>query len=160
MTGVRRSDVVGFGRQMIRGGWLHFTEVKGRRREPKDRYIPVLPQLATSIAAAPSEHLTFLVTEFGKAFTGNGFGNKFRQWCDEAGLKHCSAHGLRKAGATMAADNGATTHQLMAIFGWDTVKQAEHYTKKANRKRLAGNSMHLLLASGSGAPQSKTSNEP
>ena len=41
-----------------------------------------------------------------------------------------SAHGLRKAGATIAADNGATSHQLMAIFGWTTIKQAEIYTKK------------------------------
>jgi hypothetical protein len=27
------------------------------------------------------------------------------------------AHGLRKAGATVAANNGATAHQLMAMFG-------------------------------------------
>jgi integrase len=129
---------------MVRDGWLHFTEVKGRRRQPKERKIPVLPELAESIAATPSEHLTFLVTERGRPFTGNGFGNKFREWCDQAGLKRCSAHGLRKAGATIAAENGATTHQLMSIFGWETVKQAEHYTKRADRKRLAGDAMHLL----------------
>ena len=34
----------------------------------------------------------------------------------------------------------------MAIFGWETVKQAEHYTRRANRKRLAGDAMHLLVA--------------
>jgi hypothetical protein len=33
--------------------------------------------------------------------------------------------GLRKAGATVAAENGATPHQLMAIFGWNTLAQAE-----------------------------------
>lgn len=146
-TGVRRSDVVMFGRQMVRDYWLHFTEVKGAKRQPKERKIPVLPELAASIAALPSDHLTYLVTEQGRPFTGNGFGNKFREWCDAAGLKHCSAHGLRKAGATIAAENGATTHQLMSIFGWETVKQADRYTKKADRKRLAGSAMHLLVAS-------------
>jgi hypothetical protein len=41
---------------------------------------------------------------------------------------------LRKAGATIAADNGATSHQLMAIFRWKTIKQAEIYTQKADQK--------------------------
>jgi hypothetical protein len=34
---------------------------------------------------------------------------------DEAGLPKCSAHGLRKAGATITAENGATDRQLMAF---------------------------------------------
>jgi len=56
----------------------------------------------------------------------------------------CRAHGLRKAGATIAANNGATAHQLMAIFGWDTLKEAEKYTANADQKRLAQAAMHLL----------------
>ena len=51
---------------------------------------------------------------------------------------------LRKAGATIAANNGATAHQLMAIFGWDTIKEAEKYTAKADQQRLAESAMHLL----------------
>src|SRR5262245_31723173 len=46
--------------------------------------------------------------------------------------------------ATRAAGRGATAHQLMAIFGWRTIKQAEFYTRPAERKRLAGAAMHLL----------------
>jgi integrase len=84
------------------------------------------------------------VNEFGRAFTDAGFGNKFRQWCDEAGLDHCSAHGLRKAGATIAAENGASSRQLMAIFGWDSIKMAEHYSRAADQERLAESAMHLL----------------
>jgi hypothetical protein len=60
-------------------------------------------------------------------------------------LKHCSAHGLRKAGAAIAAENGATTKQLMSIFGWLTMKEAERYTQAAERKRLAGAAMKLLM---------------
>ena len=54
-------------------------------------------------------------------------------------------HGLRKAGATIAADNGATDSQLMAIFGWTTTKQTTLYTKKADRKRLAGEAIRKLV---------------
>jgi len=72
----------------------------------------------------------------------------------EAGLPECTAHGVRKAGATIAAENGATTHQLMAIFGWDTLKQAEAYTKAADQKRLAESSMHLIEAQEQNATES------
>ena len=51
------------------------------------------------IAAIRPGDLTFLVTEHGQSFTANDFGNKMRQWCDEAGLPECTAHGLRKTGA-------------------------------------------------------------
>ena len=35
----------------------------------------------------------------------------------------------------------------MAIFGWKTLKQAEHYTRKADRKRLANDGMHFISLS-------------
>lgn len=143
-TGVRRSDVVLLGRQMIRGGWLHFTETKNGRRKPKARQLPVLPALQHIIDHSPAGNMTFLVTEYDRPFTGNGFGNKMRDWCNEAGLPQCSAHGLRKAGATIAADNGATEHQLMAIFGWESPKQAALYTRRANRRKLAGAGMAFI----------------
>ena len=72
-------------------------------------------------------------------------GGWFRERCDEAGLTHCSAHGLRKAGATIAAENGASPHQLMAIFGWLTLKEAERYTQAARRKRMARAGMGYLV---------------
>lgn len=143
-TGARRSDAVTFGRQMVRQGWLHWTEAKGAAKLRKERAIPILPNLQRSLDACPSGHLSWLVTSFGKPFTANGFGNRFRKWCDEAGLPHCSAHGLRKAGATIAAENGATEDQLKAIFGWETSKEADRYTKKASRRKLAGDAMHLI----------------
>jgi integrase len=144
-TGTRRSDVVTLGRQLVRDGWFHWTEYKGRDRQRKDRAVPILPVLQATIDASPTGDMIYLVSEFGKPLTKDRFGRKFRDWCDEAGLHHCSAHGLRKAGATIAADNGATSHELMAIFGWESLKQAELYTKRANRKRLAGKAMHLLV---------------
>jgi integrase len=143
-TGVRRSDVVRLGRQHIREGWFKIAVQKNRNRKPVTIDLPVLTALQEVIDGTPSGDLTFLVTQFGRPFTANGFGNWFRRRCDEAGLPHCSAHGLRKAGAARAAENGATTHELMAIFGWQTVKEAERYTQSAQRKRLAAGAERLL----------------
>lgn len=108
--------------------------------------LPILLPLRAVLDATPSGHLTYLVTERGKPFTAPGFGNKFRDWCNEAGLPQCSAHGIRKHAAVIAAENGATEHQLMAMFGWDSPKQAAVYTRKANRTKLAKSAMHLLVS--------------
>ena len=62
-----------------------------------------------------------------------------------AALPHRPAHGLRKTGAVIAAENGATASQFQSIFGWSTLKEAARYTKGAEQKRLARSAMHLLL---------------
>jgi integrase len=143
-TGQRKSDVILFGPQHVKDGWLRFTQQKNRNRKPVTLDIPILPELAEILSATPTGHLTYLVSKLGKGFTRAGFGVRFRKWCDAAGLPKCTAHGLRKAGATRAAENGATASQLMAIFGWSDIKQAELYTRAADQKRIAGSSMHLL----------------
>lgn len=146
-TGARRSDMVTFGRQHIKDGWLRFIPQK-KRNQTKNATLsekPWLPVLDQIVKASPTGDLTFLVTEYGRPFTGAGFGNWFRDRCNEAGLPQCSAHGLRKMGATRAAENGATEHQLMVIFDWSTPGQARVYTEKVRRKKLAGGSMALLV---------------
>lgn len=139
-TGQRRGDVVRMGRQHVEHGLLRV--VQGKTREALQ--LPVLPILVDILAASPVGDLTYLVTQWGKPFTAAGFGGKFREWCDQAGLKHCTAHGLRKAGATIAAENGATDRELMAMFGWRTAAQVTVYTRKTENKRLAASGMPLL----------------
>lgn len=139
-TGLRRGDVVALGRQHVRDGVISIrTEKTG---EPVT--IPMLDVLARSIAAARTGDLTFIVTERGTPFVKDSFGNWFGEVCRKAGCPG-SAHGLRKAGATRAAENGATERQLMAIFGWTTGKMATHYTRAADRRRLAQEAATLLL---------------
>jgi integrase len=62
--------------------------------------------------------------------TKESFGNAFSDACRKAGVNK-SAHGLRKIGATRAANNGATVAQLNAIFGWTGSKMASLYTQTA-----------------------------
>jgi integrase len=143
-TGQRRSDVVAFGPESVRDGWLVFVQHKNRNRKPVALEIPIRPELQEAIDRADLVGAeTFLVTDYGRPFTSNGFGNKFRDWCDQAGLPHCSAHGLRKAAATRLAENGATEKQIAAITGHTTLKEVERYTRAANQRRLAGQAFKL-----------------
>lgn len=145
-TGMRRSDAVRLGPKHVKDGWIMFTPSKTSTTTQKTLQLPLLDVLRDVIELSPVGGETFLVTERGKPFTANGFGNWFRDRCDKAGLKQCTSHGLRKAGATIASENGATEKQLMAIFGWDSPKLAAHYSKLASQKKLAKDAMHLLIA--------------
>ncbi|WP_375598331.1 tyrosine-type recombinase/integrase [Devosia sp. Naph2] len=133
----RRSDIVLFGKQHRRGDALYFTQFKGRNRNPVTLEIPIPRELVQIIDATPSGDMTFLVNDLGRPFTANGFGNKMREWCDQAGLPECTSHGLRKARAARMADRGATGHQIMAITGHQTLKEVDRYTRAANQRRLA-----------------------
>jgi integrase len=146
--GLRRGDVVKIGPSMVTNGWLSLVPRKTRYKRRDVSLKPVLPVLAHVIANTPLVGVeTFLVTQYGKPFSANGFGGWFRERCDEAGLRQCSAHGLRKAGASLAAENGATDRQLMALYDWTTASQANTYTAGANRKRMASEAA-LLVTTG------------
>lgn len=41
-----------------------------------------------------------------------------------------------KAGATIAAENGVTDRQLIALYDWTTSQLADVYTKRADKKKL------------------------
>jgi integrase len=141
-TGQRRSDVVVLGKQHLRRGELTFTQVKNRNRAPVTLTIPVHPRLEEFISMPPVGDLQFLVTEFGKPFTGDGFGNWFRDRCREAGVKK-SPHGCRKTAAAILAELGCSSLQIAAITGHRSLKEVERYTKSADQKRLARAAMAM-----------------
>jgi integrase len=159
-TGLRCSDVVRIGRSHVRDGVLRIAQQKNGIAIAN----PVTVELAEAInAAAPADHLVFLVNEHGKAFTAKGFGKWFSAQCDRIGLEGLSPHGARKLAATRMANSSATAHELMAFFGWASIKEAERYTRKADRERLARSAVartegqHRLAnpAAASGKPGNK-----
>ncbi|HYF35956.1 MAG TPA: tyrosine-type recombinase/integrase [Prosthecobacter sp.] len=138
-TGARKSDVVTFGRHIVEAGALKY------RVNKTGRWIitPLAKQLSEEIGHLPKDQVMFLLTEYGKPFTVNGFGNWFRDRCDEAGVSK-SAHGLRKAGAAIIAERGATENEIMAFGGWASPSEAAHYTRSANQGRLAASAVRKL----------------
>ena len=102
--------------------------------------------LVQALTAAARTNLTFLVTERGAPFTAAGFGNWFRDRCNEAGLPQCSAHGLRKLAATRMANAGCSTDQIKAVTGHKSLSEVARYTKAANQARLARQAMSMVRA--------------
>jgi integrase len=139
-TAARRGDIVLLGPQHIRAGVLTYVQQKTKRRLE----IPVAAELAEVIAASPGGHLTFLTTLAGAPYSAEGFGNVFRQWCNEAGLPQCSAHGLRKAQARRLAEAGCSAPQIAAITGHKTLSEVQRYIEAAEQKTLAVAAMRTV----------------
>lgn len=138
-TGLRRSDAITFGRQHIKSGRIVMKAMKNGA----DLDMPVLPPLAESIEATKTGDMVFLVNSRGQPWKNISFGYWFAARCEEAKVPG-RAHGLRKAGATIAANNGATPFELTAMYGWSSTKVAEIYTKKADKARLAERAANRL----------------
>lgn len=137
-TGQRRSDVIRMGRQHIADGMMQVRQQKTGTMLS----IPVHENLQSVIDATPSDHLTFLTTHIGKPFTAAGFGNWFRDCCNDAALPpECSAHGLRKAACRRLAEAGCSANEIGAISGHTTLSELQRYTKAADQERMAKNAM-------------------
>src|SRR5262249_2034376 len=111
--------------------------------------IPMHPKLREIIDSTPTLGVkTFLVTNFGKPFSPAGFGNWFRDRCDEAGCHDISAHGGRKATARRLAEIGCSAHMIAAITGHASLREVQRYAAAADRKRLAREAMKKLTEGG------------
>jgi integrase len=155
-TGQARQDAIAMGEQHISREYdpeqgcavetLNWVRLKTEDKTGFELAIPVHPELGRIIDATPSKHLTFLVTEFGAPFTAAGFGNWFRDRCNEAGLNHCSFHGLRKAAATRLIDAGCDVVEAAAITGHASLKELQRYIETRDRKRAARRAMGKLIS--------------
>jgi integrase len=108
--------------------------------------LPILPALDEVLRAGPVGELTFICGERRQPFVKESFGTAFREACRAAGVEK-SAHGVRKAGATRAAENGATVAELNALFGWSGEAMSGLYTRSADRARLARGAITKLVRS-------------
>ena len=136
-TGMSRQD-------LCRVGWQHVAEKDGVQRIAYKRTktsvaadLPILPELSGELAILPNDRLLFITQEARPiGYKPETLGNWFRDRCAEANVPG-SLHGLRKAGATRLADAGATNWEIASYLAHKDTKQADTYTKKANRAKLA-----------------------
>jgi len=143
--GMRVSDLRLCGPQKIKGGVLSFDTVKtGVRCE-----LPVTPRM-TAILEPHGKRFAFLVTEHNRPFASDkALSGRISKWFRQAGIEGITAHSVRKWLATRKAEHGATEMQLMAWFGWRNSKEAQTYTSKADRRKLAaqisGETLHMAM---------------
>jgi site-specific recombinase XerD len=157
-TGPRRGDAAIIGRQHERnianpdGSVSNIVQFKTEKSgELVTVTLPILAPLRRTLDVGPTGDLTWICGARGRPFVKESFGNEFSEAARAAGIKK-SAHGVRKIAATIAAENGATVHELMAIFGWTTIQQAEVYTREAERARLSAGAAHKLDETGTSMP--------
>lgn len=143
LTGARISDSVLLGPGMVaRDGVLSYRQVKtgGLAHVP---WTCPLPDYAAHLAedrqlmhqalAVLARHMTFLAAK-GKTRSDKSLGTMIREAAREAGVEK-SAHGLRKSLAAALAEGGASAHQISSWTGHESLKEVDHYTKSADRRR-------------------------
>lgn len=141
-TAQRSGDVRRMGPQHVRDGYLRVVQEKtGEILE-----LPVHPRLQASLDAAPTAHLTFVVTKHGQPYTAKGFSQWVSEAANLAGLpRAASAHGLRKAAARRLAEAGCSAHMIMSVTGHRSLKEVERYTRAAGQRLLATSAMKRIV---------------
>lgn len=139
----RRCNVATLTRSQLIDGRFHVQHVKGNEAV----IVPAMPETLKAIKAMPVQGLgVFLLTAHGKPFSVAGLGNAFKDWCREAGLPHCTMHGLRKAQSRRLAEAGATSLQGRAVTGHTKDSTFAYYAEKADRAQMAEGAIANLEA--------------
>lgn len=135
-TTARRSDIVQIGaeHEFERDGrlWLRWKQAK------KPHRVVELPMSQSLIIATKTLRRTpYLLTAYGNPFTINGFGSRFRSWCDEAGVSK-SLHGVRKGVSSLLPSHGTTSLELDVLLGHEmNSEETKVYIAVAERSALA-----------------------
>lgn len=139
-TAQRRSDAATMGEAADMPGYVRVRQIK------TDAFLTIRMHrdLRAAADACPSGAATFLVSKRGTPYTKESLGNWFKARCVEAGLPHCSAHGLRKAAARRMAEIGLSNQLIKAITGHATDSEISRYTKRADQAERAERAMTHL----------------
>ena len=139
-TGQRISDILSITWEDIDGETIGVRQIK----TGTSLIIPVTDVLRVALAdhAVYTHGSRYVV---GGAHGGVGYVPAFRQrWMrerDRLGFPDAPFHGLRKCCASMLAEHGASTREIMAVGGWKSSRQVDLYTAQANQFDLARNAL-------------------
>jgi integrase/recombinase XerD len=154
----RRGDAHKLGIQHVKDGRITWRPNKTARSTDKVLSIRILPELQAALNAmhARDTSLAFVLNDYGKPFASPAaFGNKFADWCKDAGLKPvlCAdgratsyrAHGLRKAACKALAHAGCTGPEIMAVSGHSSLAQVQIYIDEVDRDQMADAAITKLV---------------
>jgi integrase len=134
-TGQRRGDAIRLGPNDILEGRVGLI-ISKTGKGLKLSLAPQLQSAINAVSAIPGAK-SFLINSHGKPYTNPGFGNKMREWCDEAGLPKCTAHGLRKAMMRRLAELNMPNRTMKSVSGHSGDDEVSTYTESANQMQLA-----------------------
>lgn len=108
--------------------------------------VPVVEPLRLALETGPLGDINLLENKDGYPFTPKGFYNMMKRACIDAGLPHCSPHGLRKSAARRCREAGCTDEEGMAITGHKTVREYRRYAGDASIGLRADAAMAKIMA--------------
>lgn len=148
-AGLRRAEIVSL-------RWLHIdfarsnihvvesvsAGVDARVKDHEGRTVPLVPQLATALAAwrpdeARDDSLVFPGTLPDRKLDGDALGKRFRQARDRAGLRPLRFHDLRHTFGTLAVDGNASLVKVQAWMGHADIKTTMRYLHSRSRSEDA-----------------------
>lgn len=138
-TGLRQSDVA-------RVTWACYDGHAFETRQQKTGapiWVPVHYKLRELLDAAPRVHEQIVVGVYGRPVSQAHIAGAF--WKLVKGLGDgLSFHGLRHTLGTALAEAGCDPPTIAAVLGQSTTKMAEHYSRTANRRGLAGDAIKKM----------------
>jgi integrase len=82
-----------------------------------------------------------LLNSYGDPWPPDSLRCAFKRRCAKIGITNRTIHGIRKTTASILAEMGCTTLQIMAITGHQTMKEVVRYTVEAEKKKMAMEAM-------------------
>lgn len=159
-TGLREAD-------LVRVNWACYD---GRTFQARARktgtpiWVPVHKRLRAVLDAVPHDTATIVTGKLGgpvaQSTLRDGVFGLLRE-LREAGRvgPGLSIHGLRHTLGTALAEAGCDPATIAAVLGQATTQMAEHYSRSANRKRLAADAMRKLEDQDRAQPENDLANE-
>jgi integrase len=139
-TGQRAGDVAAMKWSQYDGKGIELRQQK----TDELLWIPCHSKLKDALDSAERKSDFILTTQMRSGYSAGAFCNMIADAAAQIGAKGYTAHGLRKNAAIKLAEAGCTVHQIMAITGHKTLKQAMHYTHRAAQKEIAQQAMDRL----------------
>jgi integrase len=133
-TGQRGSDVV-------RMKWADYDGTGIAVRQLKTGtplWIRCHKKLKAILESAPRPSEFILTSRYGSGYTAGGLRDLISAATAQIGAAGHTAHDLRCNAAIALAEAGCNDHEIMAVTGHRTFKEAQKYTAKANQKKLSG----------------------
>lgn len=119
---------------------MKWSDVKGNTmavfNQKKDKHVqvPILPELATMLAAQEKTAITILTNTNGRPWKQGGLRTKLQAWAKERGHK-VVPHGLRKNAVISLLEAGCTNAEVQGITD-QSPTMVEYYGKRSNKLRL------------------------
>lgn len=106
--------------------------------------IEISPQLQRAIEAVEEKYGILIARSDELEYSKKLLSKTLNEWCNQAQLRHCSAHGLRKAMTRGMAECEATSTEMKAIMQHAGDAEMAVYTRGEDQIDLTTKAIKLL----------------